>query len=89
MSNKLYIGGLSFSTVPDALEDLFGQVGSVVSVAIIKDRETGRSKGFGFVEMGTNDEAEAAIQKLKGTELDGRALRVSLARPQEQKPRRF
>ena len=81
MATKLYVGNLPFSTRDQALTDLFGQFGTVESVRIITDRETGRSKGFAFVEMSTEDEANAAIEKLNGSELEGRAMTVSEARP--------
>lgn len=79
--NKLYIGNLPFSTDEDKLKDLFSEKGMVNSVAIIKDRETNRSKGFGFVEMSTGDEATAVIEAFNNVELDGRNLRVSIAKP--------
>ena len=81
MTKKLYVGNLPFQTTEDELDGLFGQVGSVESVRIITDRDTGRSRGFGFVEMG-DEEADKAIEQLNGTELDGRALTVNEARPQ-------
>ena len=81
MATKLYVGNLPFSTRDQSLTDLFGQFGTVESVRIITDRETGRSKGFAFVEMSTEDEANAAIEKLNGSELEGRAMTVSEARP--------
>lgn len=80
---KLYVGNLSYGSTEDDLRDLFGQFGEVASVAVIKDRETGRSKGFGFVEFGTDEEGKAAISALDGKEVDGRALKVNEARPQE------
>jgi len=82
MSTKLYIGNLSFSTTEASLGDFFAQIGSVASVKLITDRDTGRSRGFGFVEMSSGDEAEKAISELNGKELDGRAISVSEARPQ-------
>ena len=81
MTKKLYVGNLPFQTTEDDLDSLFGQVGSVESVRIITDRDTGRSRGFGFVEMG-DEEADKAIEQLNGTELEGRALTVNEARPQ-------
>ena len=81
MTKKLYVGNLPFQTTEDDLDGLFGQVGSVESVRIITDRDTGRSRGFGFVEMG-DEEADKAIEQLNGTELEGRALTVNEARPQ-------
>jgi RNA recognition motif-containing protein len=80
MTKKLFVGNLSFQTTEQELSDLFGQVGKVESVSIITDRMTGRSKGFGFVEM-DNDAAETAITKFNGTDLSGRKLTVNEARP--------
>lgn len=82
MGKKLYVGGLSYNTDDHGLNDLFAQVGSVDSAKVITDRETGRSKGFGFVEMATDQEANAAIQKFNGAEVDGRRLTVNEAKPQ-------
>ena len=82
MAKKLYVGNLAFSTTESALNDLFSQFGAVDSVRLISDRDTGRSKGFGFVEMSTDEEAERAISELNGKELEGRALTVNEARPQ-------
>src|SRR5215472_9432267 len=81
MGNKLYVGNLPFSATDDSLREMFGQAGQVESARIITDRDTGRSKGFGFVEMSTEQEASDAINKFNGTELDGRALTVNEARP--------
>ena len=81
MTKKLYVGNLPFQTTEDDLDSMFGQIGSVESVRIITDRDTGRSRGFGFVEMGDED-ADKAIEQLNGNELDGRALTVNEARPQ-------
>jgi len=81
MAQKLFIGGLSFSTSNDRLRDVFAQAGTVESAAVVMDRETGRSRGFGFVEMATAEEAEAAIKKFNGQELDGRRVNVELAKP--------
>jgi RNA recognition motif-containing protein len=81
MANKLYVGNLPFSATDDSLRDMFGQVGQVESARIITDRDTGRSKGFGFVEMSTEQEASEAIKKFNGKELDGRSLTVNEARP--------
>lgn len=83
MASKLYVGGLSFNTTQAALQEEFAQAGSVVSATIITDKMTGRSKGFGFVEMSTEDEAKAAIEMFNGKEFDGRTLTVNEARPQE------
>lgn len=81
MTKKLYVGNLPFQTTENDLSDLFSQVGTVESVRIITDRDTGRSRGFGFIEMG-DEEAEKAIGEFNGKELDGRALTVNEARPQ-------
>ncbi|MBV9349323.1 MAG: RNA-binding protein [Patescibacteria group bacterium] len=83
MAKKLYFGGLSYSTTDDSLQAAVAPFGTVVSAKVIMDRETGRSRGFGFVEMSTDDEAMAVISGLDGKEIDGRAVRVSEARPQE------
>src|SRR5213592_261903 len=83
MSMKLYVGNLSFNTSSNELQTLFAQAGTVESVSLIEDRETGRSRGFGFVEMQTKEEGAAAITKFNGTELGGRALRVNEAKPRE------
>ena len=83
MSKKLYVGNLAFQTTTQDLQQLFGQAGSVESAQIIEDRDTGRSKGFAFVEMSTEDEAAAAIEQFNGKEVGGRALKVNEARPKE------
>ncbi len=83
MSIKLYVGNLSFQTSTEELEQLFAQAGSVESATIIEDRDTGRSRGFGFVEMASKAEGEAAIAQLNGAELNGRALTVNEAKPRE------
>ena len=83
MSIKLYVGNLSFQTSTEELEQLFAQAGSVESATIIEDRDTGRSRGFGFVEMASKAEGEAAIAQLNGAELNGRALTVNDAKPRE------
>ena len=83
MSMKLYVGNLSFSTMEDDLQRLFSQVGSVELVSMVTDRDTGRSRGFAFVEMSSKSEGEAAIAKFNGAELDGRSLTVSEAKPRE------
>ena len=83
MGKKLYVGNLSYSVDSSELEQLFGQHGQVVSAQIINDRDTGRSKGFGFVEMGSDSEAQAAIAALNGQESNGRALTVNEAKPKE------
>jgi RNA recognition motif-containing protein len=82
MGKKLYVGGLSYNTDDQGLNSLFAQIGSVDSAKVITDRDTGRSKGFGFVEMATDQEANAAIQKYNGAEVDGRRLTVNEAKPQ-------
>jgi RNA recognition motif-containing protein len=82
MGKKLYVGGVSYKTTDDDLRDLFSSAGNVESAKIIMDRDTGRSKGFGFVEMATDADAQSAIQKLNGAEADGRRLTVNEARPQ-------
>jgi uncharacterized membrane protein YgcG len=83
MSVKLYVGNLPFSMTENDLTDLFAQAGNVARVQMINDRVTGRPRGFGFVEMGTADEAQAAIAKFHGQEINGRALTVNEARPME------
>ena len=85
MSKKLYVGNLSFTVSDRELEAMFAPHGVVESVNVIMDRVTGRSKGFGFVEMGTDQQAKAAIAALHGKELDGRSLTVNEARPREEK----
>jgi RNA recognition motif-containing protein len=87
MGNKLYVGNLSYEATSSDLEQLFGQHGTVQSAQVIADRDTGRSKGFGFVEMGSEQEAQAAIAALNGKEHDGRALTVNEAKPREDRPR--
>ena len=83
MAVKLYVGNLAFSATEQDLEDLFGQAGQVNSTSIITDRETGRSRGFGFVEMETQESATAAVAQFNGYQLDGRAIVVNEARPKE------
>jgi RNA recognition motif-containing protein len=83
VGKKLYVGNLPFSTTEGMLQDLFSAVGTVESCRLITDRDSGRSKGFGFVEMSTDEEAEKAISELNGKEMEGRALTVNEARPQE------
>lgn len=85
MGRKLYCGNLSFNVSSNDLEQLFAQFGTVQSAQVISDRDSGRSKGFGFVEMGTDDEAQAAIAGLNEQEHDGRALTVNEARPREER----
>jgi RNA recognition motif-containing protein len=79
MAQKLFIGGLSFSTSTDRLRETFAQAGQVESAAVVTDRDTGQSRGFGFVEMASTEEADQAIAKFNGAELDGRMLRVEKA----------
>ncbi len=83
MSMKLYVGGLAYSVTDKELEDTFAEQGKVVSAVVIKDRDTGQSKGFGFVEMEVDAEAQNAIKELSGKEISGRAIIVNQARPQE------
>jgi RNA recognition motif-containing protein len=83
MSSKLYVGNLAFQTTNQQLEELFGQAGTVQSASVVEDRDTGRSRGFAFVEMSTNAEAAAAIDQFNGKELGGRALKVNEAKPRE------
>lgn len=88
MAKKLYVGGLSYNTTEDVLKELFSQAGTVETATIIIDRMSGRSKGFGFVEMSSDEEAQKAIETLNGKELDGRSLTVNEARPMEARPKR-
>jgi len=83
MGKKLYVGGLSYDTTEDTLRTTFAQAGTVETANVIIDRDTGRSKGFGFVEMATNEEATKAIEMLNGKDLDGRSLTVNEAKPKE------
>ena len=80
-ANKLFVGSLSFNTTEEALAEAFAKAGNVVSAKIIMDRDSGRSKGFGFVEMSTDEEAQEAIRQLGDQELDGRRLTVNIAKP--------
>jgi len=82
MGKKLYVGNLPFSATEDSLKESFSQFGTVESVAIITDRDTGHSKGFGFIEMGSQQEATEAISKMNSSDMDGRTLKVSEALPQ-------
>ncbi len=84
MSAKLYVGNLTFQTSSEDLRDLFSQAGTVESANVVEDRETGRSRGFGFVEMSSKEEANAAIDQLNGKEVDGRSLTVNEAKPREE-----
>jgi RNA recognition motif-containing protein len=83
MGRKLYVGNLSYSTTSADLEKMFTPFGKVDSATVVEDRDTGRSKGFGFVEMGTDAEAQAAMSALNGTQTDGRTLKVNEAKPRE------
>ncbi|MEK7802051.1 MAG: RNA-binding protein [Pseudomonadota bacterium] len=85
MAKKLYVGNLSFNTTDETLQAKFAECGAVESAKIITDRATGRSKGFGFVEMSSDDEANDAISKMNGTDFDGRKIVVSEAKPQEKR----
>jgi RNA recognition motif-containing protein len=89
MGNKLYVGNLAYSVRDDSLQAAFGQFGTVTSAKVMMDRETGRSKGFGFVEMGSDAEAQAAINGMNGQALEGRPLVVNEARPREERPGGF
>ena len=88
MATKLYVGGLPYSTQEDALKELFAQAGGVTSAVIIMDKMSGRSKGFGFVEMSTDEEAQKAISMFNEQEFEGRKLTVNEARPMEARPPR-
>jgi RNA recognition motif-containing protein len=88
MAKKLFVGSLPYSTTQEEIAQLFSQVGSVASVNVIIDRYTGRAKGFAFVEMSTDEEAKAAVEKLNGYSLGGRAIVVNEARPQEDRGNR-
>ena len=83
MSTKLYVGNLAFQTTSQELQELFAQAGTVESASVVEDRDTGRSRGFAFVEMSTKEEATAAIDQFNGKELSGRALKVNEAKPRE------
>ena len=88
MATKLYVGNLTFETTEDNLRELFGKFGVVSTAALIMDRLSGRSKGFGFVEMDNDEEAQKAISELNGKEYNGREIVVNVARPREERPRR-
>jgi RNA recognition motif-containing protein len=88
MVKKLYVGGLPYSTTGDALKEMFSEAGTVESATIIMDKMSGRSKGFGFVEMSTEEEAAKAIELFNGKDVEGRNLTVAEARPMEERPRR-
>ena len=88
MAKKLYVGGLSYSTVENGLKDLFSQAGTVETATVITDRMSGRSKGFGFVEMSSEEEAQKAVEMFNGKEFEGRTITVNEARPMEERPKR-
>jgi RNA recognition motif-containing protein len=88
MDTKLYVGNLSYTTTEQSLQAAFAKAGTVVSVEMIKDRETGRMKGFAFVTMGNQEEAENAIKLMNGKALDNREIKVNIARPREERPKR-
>src|ERR1700761_723587 len=87
MATKLFVGSLAWATTDDSLKEFFSAAGNVVSANVIVDRETNRSKGFGFVEMSSDEEAKKAVDELNGKELDGRPIVVNEARPREERPR--
>ena len=89
MGNKLYVGNLSYNVRDDDLQQTFAQFGTVSSAKVMMDRDTGRSKGFGFVEMASDAEAQSAINGMNGQQMDGRALVVNEARPREERPGGF
>jgi len=89
MGNKLYVGNLAYSVRDESLQEAFGQFGTVTSAKVMMDRDTGRSKGFGFVEMASDAEAQSAINGLNGQALEGRAIVVNEARPREERPGGF
>lgn len=92
MATKLFVGGIAWATTDDSLKNYFSQFGTVVSATVIKDKYTGRSKGFGFVEMSTEEEAKVAVEKANGATLDDRQITVNEARPmvpREDRPRSF
>jgi hypothetical protein len=89
VGNKLYVGNLAYSVRDESLQEAFSQFGSVTSAKVMMDRETGRSKGFGFVEMGSDAEAQAAVNGMNGQALEGRAIVVNEARPREERPGGF
>jgi cold-inducible RNA-binding protein len=89
VATKLFVGSLAWAVDDDKLKDFFSSAGTVVSANVIKDRDSGRSKGFGFVEMSSDEEAKAAVDQLNGKDLEGRAVNVSEARPREERPSRY
>ena len=86
MNNKLFVGNLSFKTTENDLQDMFAQHGTVMEANLMTDRETGRPRGFAFVTMGTQEEAQKAIEALNGASVDGRNLNVNVAKPREERP---
>jgi RNA recognition motif-containing protein len=88
MDSKLYVGNLSYDTTEEGLRAKFAEAGTVVSVELIKDRDTGRTKGFAFVTMNNQEEAENAIKMFNGKTLDNREIKVNIARPREERPRK-
>ena len=87
MQNKLFVGSLAFSVTDEQLSELFAEFGTVVSAKVITDRDSGNSKGFGFVELENNDQAKAAIAALNGKEVNGRQLNVTIAKPMTDRPK--
>ena len=81
MAQKLFVGGIAFATTSERLREVFSQSGTVVSASVVTDRDTGQSRGFGFVEMSTPEEANQAVQALNGRDLDGRSLKVEISKP--------
>ncbi len=88
MAKKLFVGGLPYGINDSKLEEMFAEIGTVASATVITDRDSGQSKGFGFVEMENDKEADEAIKKLNETEMEGRRITVNVARPKEERPRR-
>ncbi len=89
MSNKLYVGNFPYSITEDSLREMFSEAGAVTSAIIIMDKATGRSKGFGFVEMGSEEDAQKAIEMFNEKDIEGRKIVVNEARPMEERPKRF
>ncbi len=89
MQNRLYVGNLPWSATDDTLREYFAGAGTVQSATVISDRDSGRSKGFGFVEMATAEEAQKAIEMFNGKDMDGRPIVVNIARPKEERPANF
>jgi cold-inducible RNA-binding protein len=87
-NSKLFVGGIAWATTEEGLKEFFSAAGTVVEVKVIIDRRTGKSKGFGFVTMSSEEEAEKAVAELDGKELDGRSLKIDRARPMEERPQR-